>query len=209
MTGLILAGGASKRFGTPKHKLMLGGTTLLERAARRMRGLTDRVVIVAGADDVVLPGVPVINDIFSGFGPLGAIHAGLSFTEDTCAVVGCDMPFFSVELLRFLESECMRSLCAVPKAGGFWEPLHAVYRPECISAVERLLRQYNAPARAQGERTAGPQVSWLFDQVTVVEVDEDRIRRFGDPSVIFFNINSRDDYQVALALEERQEICSN
>jgi CTP:molybdopterin cytidylyltransferase MocA len=50
IAGLILAAGASRRMGTPKALLELGGRTFLEHLVRAMTGSCEPVVVVLGHD---------------------------------------------------------------------------------------------------------------------------------------------------------------
>ncbi len=236
MTGVILAGGSSSRMGRPKHLLVLGGQTLLERAASRLRPIVSRIVVAGGSEAATVrasltgtcvgmsgnasggasPGMlgqtssgtswEVFGDTFLGGGPLAGIHAALAATGDTCVVVGCDMPFFSVELLAFMEQGMGDALVAVPQVGPYFEPLHAIYRPECGGHIHALFE--GAGASAAGTRTSirGPQghprVTDLFSRVKVYVAGEDVVRQSGDPRTIFFNINEPGDYEAALRAVE-------
>jgi len=207
LTGVILAGGSSGRMSRPKHLLVLGGQTLLERAASRLEPFVSRVVIAGGAEAAAIRAAhkETVDDIFAGGGPLAGIHAALAATGDTCAVVGCDMPFFSPELLARMEREMGDALVAVPQVGPYFEPLHAVFRPECARHICAL---FNDGARAgmapRPGRQGYPRVTDLFSRVKVQVSGEDVVRQFGDPHTIFFNINDPGDYEAALrAVEHR------
>ncbi len=190
MTGVVLVGGAATRMGTPKHRIKFGSETLLERAVRKLAAVTTAVIVVGGRDSVDMQGVSVVHDLFSGKGPLGGIHAGLVNAEDTCAVVGCDMPFFSEQMLLLMERVSRDSDAAVPCANGYWEPLCAVYRPGCIPAIEALF-----------EESGVLKVSRLYDMVSVHEFGENDIRSFGRPEHLFFNINSPEQLEQAVLME--------
>jgi molybdopterin-guanine dinucleotide biosynthesis protein A len=187
--------------GEPKHLLMLGGQTLLDRAVSRLRPYVGRVVIAGGNAPPDHP--DSVPDVFPSGGPLAGIHAALAATSDKCAVVACDMPFFSPALLTHMNETMGASLVAVPKVGPYFEPLHAVYRPECASEIAALFEEVTAaPGRTCAVKTRLPRVADLFSRVRVHVIEEDAIREFGDPATIFFNINRPGDYEAAVrALE--------
>jgi molybdopterin-guanine dinucleotide biosynthesis protein A len=196
----------------PKHLLVMGGQTLLARAVARLRPVVSGIVVSGGGD--AAGQWDTITDTFPSGGPLAGIHAALAATGDTCAVVACDMPFFSPGLLALMEQEMGDALVAVPKVGPYHEPLHAVYRPECENYIRALFEDAragyagsdDAAARAPNARQAqSPRVADLFPRVKVHVVEEDVVRRFGDPGTIFFNINKPRDYVAALQTLERME----
>jgi len=220
LIGVILTGGSSDRMGEPKHLLVMGGQTLLSRAVARMRPVATRIVVSGGGD--AAGQWETITDAFPSGGPLAGIHAALAATGDTCAVVACDMPFFSPGLLALMEREMGDALVAVPKVGPYYEPLHAVYRPECESHIRALFDAFRTDhagidhagiddagsdhpgTRAGNARQARhPRVADLFSRVRVHVVGEDVISRFGDAGTIFFNINRPRDYEAALKALER------
>jgi len=207
LTGVVLAGGSSGRMGGPKHLLVLGGRTLLERAVSRLRPVVGRVVIAGGCEAAVLSDAAedILKDTFPSGGPLAGIHAALAATGDTCAVVGCDMPFFSPGLLTLMEREMGDALVAVPKVGPYLEPLHAVYRPECSRHIRALFEEVCAAVTQAGGpgQIRRPRVTDLFSRVKVHVTLEDAIRKFGDPRTIFFNINEPGDYEAALQALDR------
>jgi molybdopterin-guanine dinucleotide biosynthesis protein A len=103
LTGLILAGGKSRRMGgRNKAFLELDGRPLIEIVIERMQSVCGEVVIVAGDPGPYAGlGVPVIEDRFRGVGVLGGMHAGLeAASHELALVVGCDMPFLNPGLLR-------------------------------------------------------------------------------------------------------------
>lgn len=96
LTGILLAGGASRRFGSPKSEAVLDGQTLLERAWRLLGDACDERFLVGpgGLDD-------------PGTGPVAAIDAGLrAATHEVAVVIPVDMPLLTVEALHALADAC-------------------------------------------------------------------------------------------------------
>ena len=84
LTGIVLAGGASRRMGRDKAFLDLDGRPLIEVVIERIAQVCAEVLVVAGdARPYAGLGVPVVEDRFRGVGVLGGLHAGLE-----AAVVG-------------------------------------------------------------------------------------------------------------------------
>lgn len=95
ITGLVLAGGQSRRMGRDKTRIKVGGQTLLQRAQDLLR--------VAGCDDVLVAGSDDLPDRFPGKGPLAGIDAALRKAKSgRLLVVPVDMPQLQAETIKTL-----------------------------------------------------------------------------------------------------------
>jgi molybdopterin-guanine dinucleotide biosynthesis protein A len=118
VSGIVLAGGASRRFGTDKLAASFEGTTPLARAIDALAALCAEVVVVlAPGDERVLPqaSVPVrpVHDLERHGGPLVGLLAGLEAAREPIVLVaGGDMPRMSGAVLRAL----VGALIAAPDA---------------------------------------------------------------------------------------------
>jgi len=187
-TGVVLAGGLSRRLGIDKTGIMVAGETLLARSIRRMAGLFPDVIVVGGPnlaerpDWIHAPSVRLTGDRLPGHGPLGGIHAALcAASRDRIFVTACDMPFRDEPVARLLVAASLGHDAAVPAIGAFTEPLLACYAQSCLSVIEEQLNQ---------DRN---QVQGLFDRLDVRFVTEAERRAVCEPERTFFNINSADD----------------
>lgn len=134
----ILAGGFSRRMGRPKAWLDLGdGRPLLERVATRLLAGGDPVIVVAREGAQELPPLPaaveVVVDRRTGEGPLAGLEAALAAVgrrADALFLCGCDQPFVSVELVRWLAEQlaATSSVAAVCAPDGTVEPLASIWR---------------------------------------------------------------------------------
>jgi molybdenum cofactor guanylyltransferase len=96
VSGILLAGGASRRFGSPKELAELEGVTLLERAWRLLGEVCDERLVVGG-DGLADPGT----------GPVAAIAVGLrAATQEVAVVIPVDMPLLTTSALRLLANAC-------------------------------------------------------------------------------------------------------
>ncbi len=108
VSGIVLAGGTSSRFGSDKLTSRYAGRPLLEAAVAAVAELSSEVVVVlAPGDERALPtaGVPVRAAVDSELhgGPLVGLLAGLEIAREPIAVVvGGDMPTLGSEVLRAL-----------------------------------------------------------------------------------------------------------
>ena len=103
LSGGILAGGRSSRFGSNKALFAPDGERLIERAARRLRPFCARVLVSAShanADDYRFLGLDIVEDLHADRGPLGGLEALLT----QCAtpwmfILTCDMPYVNNDAL--------------------------------------------------------------------------------------------------------------
>lgn len=133
LTGILLLGGASSRFGSPKAFAPFEGEMLAERAWRLLGEVCTERIAVGALDGLPFP---ALED--EGTGPVAAIAAGLrGATHETAVVIPVDMPLLTSEALRLLAGRCRDA--AVAQAG----PLPcAVARPSlpAFETGERRLR---------------------------------------------------------------------
>jgi len=145
VTGIVLAGGESSRFGRPKWKARLAGKTLLERAAGVLLSWCDEVLVVGRAGvlaDVASLGKQArfVEDLPLGRGPLVGVATGLEASRGgLSAVVACDMPFADAGLLQYLSRLARGYDAVIPQVEGQAQPLHAVYHRRCLGPMKAAL----------------------------------------------------------------------
>jgi aminoglycoside 6-adenylyltransferase len=148
-TGVLLVGGASERFGSPKAHASFRGETLAERAWRVLGEVCEEVVAVGKADGSDLP-FAVLDDGAAEHAPVYGVLAGLrAASHETCLVLPVDTPLVTPELLRAL-----LAAAAVPQAG----PLPGAYSRALLTELERRVALGELSLRGVNE--------------TVLEVDE-------------------------------------
>jgi molybdopterin-guanine dinucleotide biosynthesis protein A len=193
--GVILAGGANRRYGgRPKALARVDGERIADRAIRAMRTAADRVVIVANDPETfgVLE-LPLRPDIREGFGVLGGILTAVAWAAEEgyrgALVAACDMPFLAPGLLRRLAEDAGPDEAVLPESDSRrgMEPLCAYYGVGCRAAIEAALDR--------GDRAV---ISFL-DDVDLRLIPRDEVVDFGDPDRLFLNVNTPEDRQRAEA----------
>lgn len=197
--GLVLCGGQSSRMGSPKAWLPFGGELLLQRVVRVIGEAAGPIVVVAAPEQEVPPLPPevsVVRDAVRGRGPLQGIAAGMEALAPELHAVfvsSTDVPFLHAALIRRLHA--LRGDThdiAVPRAGGHYHPLSAVYGVEARAEIAALL----AADRLRP--------FFLFERMRTLVADEALLLegealRAADPGLRSLrNVNTREEYEAAL-----------
>ena len=142
-TGVILAGGKSKRMGINKALVKLGDYSLIEWLILELAKVFHEIIIVANEKiSYRCLGLPIINDLLPGSGPLGGIHAALKYTnKPNIFVVGCDMPFVTAEVASYLISSASGYDAVVPFINQILQPVAAVYGKGCQNVIENYINR--------------------------------------------------------------------
>jgi molybdopterin-guanine dinucleotide biosynthesis protein A len=165
VTGIVLAGGRSRRMGRDKAWVTLGGRPMIAWVLDALREVTETQMIVSRHTGRLESfGVPVVEDRWPASGPLTGLHAGLKAAPtDLCLVVACDLPLVRPALLGFLAQAIGPAHAAFayvaerppPPPGHFvtareagLQPLCAAYRRACIGPLEKLLQMGSMPTMA-------------------------------------------------------------
>ena len=194
VSGIVLAGGQSRRLGRDKAVELLGGKPMIRRVLERVAGLTsENIVVVAdearGTTLPLLEDTRVAVDVHPGMGSLGGIFSGLAAAGNEWAIVAaCDMPFLNADLLGYLLSLREGVDVVAPVVAGRPEPTHALYSRECLPFIEERLRAEEL------------KITGFYGRVRVRYVEERDILRFDPELLSFFNVNSPQDLERALAL---------
>jgi molybdopterin-guanine dinucleotide biosynthesis protein A len=149
VAGVLLVGGASRRFGSPKALAVYEGETLAERAHRVLLEAFGRVLVVGkAADGLELP-FPVVDDGSDVRAPIVGVAAALRVAgAELCVMLPTDMPHVTPALLHSLAAGAEGIDAAVPQTG----PLPGAYRRTALPALERRISAGDlALHRALGE----------------------------------------------------------
>ena len=198
-SGIVLAGGRSRRLGRAKALEPFQGEPLIRRVIDRLSRITDDLVFVVN-DHEQASALPIssrdtdltyeiVIDKYPDGGSLGGIYTGLLAAESQLAfVVACDMPFLNVELMRHMLSMRDGQDVVVPRKDGYPEPTHALYSKSCLPFIEKRLKRDDL------------KIARFFDEIRVRFLDEAEVRGLDGDLLSFFNVNTQDDLDRALTL---------
>lgn len=210
-SGIVLAGGKSRRMGRDKAWIELGGQPLIVRVVERLRRVCDEIVVVANDFgplqnlDVVL-----VRDAFPGSGSLGGIYTGLEKATSPFAIaVACDMPFLNIALLRYMLAQSPGFDLVIPSVpdehrgalptasatgarptakDAHLHPLHAIYAKTCLAPMEQAIRRGDL-------RLISFHAGLRIRHISAAEVE-----RFDPQHLSLFNVNTPQDLEYARQL---------
>ena len=142
LTGVLLVGGASTRFGSPKALALFDGETFAERAWRLLGAMcAERIAVGKTSDGIELP-FEVLDDGTDVRAPIAGVVAGLRAARNPLSVViPVDVPLLTQQALTALADACRD--VAVPPSG----PLPGAYRDTALPALERALAEHRLSLR--------------------------------------------------------------
>ena len=145
MTGIVLAGGRSRRLGRDKAAELIGGSTLLQLVANSLAQVASDVLVVGRPpqDAATLDsGVRLLEDTEPARGPLVGLYTGLMAAASPYVwAVGCDMPFLDPSLLAKLAELTLGHDAVTPVLDGTPQTLHAIYARSCLTVADALIRE--------------------------------------------------------------------
>ena len=195
VTGVLLAGGKSRRMGEDKRYLVVGEQTLIERGLSVLRSIFRDVLVVIAQDSPPL-GVDakVVRDLVPECGSLGGLYTGLrQAATPWIFVVGCDMPFLDQAVIAQFTNRRAGADIVMAKLGTRLHPMHALYGKQCVPVLEQMVQARQLKIQAL--------VSYSSLRVQyVTEVDLLTIDPAGHS---FQNVNTPHDLEVARSLLAR------
>ncbi len=142
VTGVLLAGGKSRRMGEDKRFLLVGEGTLFERSLGVLRSVFQNVLVVIAQDSQELKSeIPVLRDLVPGCGSLGGLYTGLKqAVTPHVFVVACDMTFLDPATVRYFNEVKGDADVVMAKLLNGLQPMHALYHRRCLPVMESMIQ---------------------------------------------------------------------
>ena len=212
VTGVILAGGKSRRMGENKALMRLGDDSLIGHVIRCLHDVTDELLLITNSPtEYAHLDVPMHGDILPDAGALGGIYTGLIHaSHDAILCVACDSPFLNPNLLTYLVSVLGEYDAVMPETYSSrqtpfcrnkdigntnrsygdntqitLQTLCAAYSKRCLPIIELMLRKSELRVHALQERAH------------IKRVSPEVWREFDPEGMSFFNINTPEDFKRA------------
>ena len=185
MTGIVLIGGKSKRFGKDKIFTPINGKPMTKKVIDVIQDAFDDIILIGHQRDG-LNTLEVVEDIIPDCGPLGGIYTALKVAKTNYVFVfAADMPLLDIKFIKYMVSLAGKHNIIMPVWNNRIEPLHAIYNKELIPIIASLLNRKLLKIAKLVDR----------EDVSVLKVTEDQIRASGEPERMFLNINTIADLE--------------
>ncbi len=196
ITGIILAGGKSRRLGRDKALEKIGDCRIVDRVISAISNVCQKIIVVGNnvdrkdqlnlGDDICF-----VTDLYSDKGSLGGLYSGLKASQtDWNFLFACDMPFISTTILSsMLGAEIPDGTGVVAfEVDGYIQTTHALYKKSCLPMMEQNL--LSNKLRMNG----------YFDQVCLKKMSEELLANTPQGELSFFNVNTEEDLQRARSI---------
>lgn len=194
VTGIIVAGGLSRRFGSDKASASLRGRPLLQWVRDALAPVVDEIVVVTAAGQALPPMHPaipvsVVEDREPERGPLAGLAAGFAAAATpVCFAASCDAPLLRTDVVEHVVASLGDHDAVLPEVGGFPQPLAAAYRREpSLAAAEAALA------------AGGNKVIDAFAALDALTLAEDSLARV-DPDLRSFRSANTPEELAAIAV---------
>ena len=174
----IIAGGQSKRFGSPKYRAKIGRLRLIDMTVSLARQLSPDIMIISGLEAIKKEfALPVFADKFPRCGPLAGIHSALIHaTTEWIAVLPVDMPLLKAEFYFSLYEQRKHNTPIVAETDKGIEPMVSLWPRSAIPTIERALKDKQF------------KIHFVLQELSAVHVLFPK-----EESIHFFNVNFKSD----------------
>jgi molybdopterin-guanine dinucleotide biosynthesis protein A len=199
VTGVLLAGGKSRRMGRDKRFLELGGKTFLERTLVVFEQLFSEILVVV-AEPIDRPTQTehrIVCDLYPNRGSLGGLYTGLFYAAHRRVfTAACDMPFLdpaAVTFMAALDHHHHADIVIAQLATGL-QPMHALYSKDCLPHLQHMIEAGDLRLH---QLVQAPGLSTRL-------ISEDEMRSVDPQLLSFFNVNRPADLQFAHKVHQRR-----
>jgi molybdopterin-guanine dinucleotide biosynthesis protein A len=194
VTGVLLAGGKSRRMGEDKRFILVGQRTLFERSCAVLCGLFEQVCVVIAQDSPSLQTeVPVVRDLIPDCGSLGGLYTGLRLAKTQhIFLAACDMPFLNPDVIRYMVHLKDQADIVISRWVTRLQPTHAVYGRNCLPVIEEMMKLHNRKIHGMIGHPA----------LRVSFITEREIQQIDHDGRSMFNINTPSDLEHARSVHD-------
>jgi molybdopterin-guanine dinucleotide biosynthesis protein A len=193
ITGVILAGGKSRRFGSNKALARIGdGGFVIERIAHVLKDIFEEILVLTkdktSFSFLEKPWLHVLNDRSPDFHPLNGLASAFSYSKtEMVFVCGCDMPFINSDLIHLICSKSQEADATVPIWQGQVQPLFGVYSKKCLAVINGLSLSTDP---RKGFR-------YLLSEVNTQTIDQKELPESDPAELTFFDIDTPEEFKIA------------
>jgi molybdopterin-guanine dinucleotide biosynthesis protein A len=145
ITGIILAGGKSRRMTMEKGLVSFNGKLLIQWSIDVFQDICTEILISSNSNCYDNLGFKVIADLVYDSGPMGGIYSCLVESKNQLnLVLSCDMPFVTVDIFNLLAEKTGDARISVPwHEDDHYEPLCGIYKKDSLQEMETFMKSKN------------------------------------------------------------------
>ncbi|MEZ4214429.1 MAG: molybdenum cofactor guanylyltransferase [Nitrospira sp.] len=192
VSGLLIAGGKSRRMGQDKRFLRVGGLSVFDRTRTLLMSTFSETIVVLAEPipSLDVHGCQVAYDTIPDAGSLGGLYTGLTVaSQPKVFAVACDMPFLDAKVIRFMASFDETADVVVAELGGRFQPMHAVYSKRCAQFLKTMAERQDLKIQNLFQK----------EELRVDVVGAEQFSSLGMGLRSFSNINTPEDLAFAEA----------
>jgi len=185
ITGIVLAGGKSKRMGRKKALLKLNNKLFVQYSIECLQNFCDEIIISANTDDFDFLNLKIVKDLYPDAGPASGILSALKVSKNNInAILSCDTPFVPAGIFLYLHSFMSDFDAAVPVSNGLTENMICLINKSCADIIENEIMNDNLSFKL------------ILQKLRVVYVDIAAHLSFYNSSM-FLNVNTKKTFLLA------------
>lgn len=202
ITPVILAGGANSRMGENKALLEMDDQKIIEIMVQKLEKIFEKsTYIVTNQRETYdfLENVCFVPDLVNTVkkNSLVGLYSGLAqIPTERGFFLPCDMPFINEDLVKYLINHSKGYDVVVPKIDQYYQPLHGIYHKNCLKPMKKMIDQKHY------------KIIDFFPEIKLHTIGKEIIHKFDPEELSFYNINKKEDYEQAKAINNnlrRQE----
>lgn len=185
--------------GKDKSLLKIGDESFVQIAQDKLKEICDEVIIVSNKSNVdhkLSANVKVVCDLKKNIGPMMGILSGLTQISTTYGLIlACDLPLVPKEFLIYLSKAVEEKDIIVPRWYGKIEPLVGIYSKNCIDHLQKSIETH----------CLSPVDFINKCSLKTHFIEEGEISQFGNPNIIFYNVNTQEELSAARRIMESKQ----
>lgn len=190
VSGVVLAGGKSKRMGMDKRHLSVHGKPLLDRVTSVLLELFPEVLLVLAEEDISKQDerIRIVTDLIPDCAAVGGLYTGLYYSRHPRVfVVACDMPFINAAVIEFFLRKIDATDIVMAQLVTGLQPLHGLYSKQCLPILKEMIDTRDLRLQNIADKQG----------LAVHRVPEAEIKRLDPQLLSFLNLNSPADLELA------------
>ena len=190
VSGVVLAGGKSKRMGMDKRHLSVHGKPLLDRVTSVLLEIFPEVLLVLAEENISRQDkrIQIVTDLVPGRAAVGGLYTGLYYCRHPRVfAVACDMPFINPAVIELFSKKIEATDIVLAELVNGLQPLHGLYSKRCLPFLKEMIDAQDLCLQNIVDK----------QDLTVHRIHESEIKSLDPQLLSFLNLNSPADVELA------------